>query len=124
MKKEVKKITLESLLEKKMGADTSKTKEYFSEELGGNLEFVRISPDKVSDLLGQMNRGENSEFSMYQQLAYFSCPLLQDKELIKQYNVSEPFEIIYKVLNNNIAEIYEIGTLLIGWYGFNLSAKK
>lgn len=121
---EVKKITLEALLEKKLGADTSKTKEYFSEELGGTIDFIRISPDKVSDLLAQMNSGQLSQYEVYQQFIYFSCSLFQNEALISKYGVSEPFEVVYKVLNDNLAEVWDMGNILMAWYGFEVSAKK
>lgn len=119
-----KKVTLESLLEAKCDIDNSKVKEYHSEQLSGIIEFVRINPEKASDLIASMNNKEISEFSMYQQLIYLSCPLFQNKDLIKKHNVAEPFEVVYKVLNNSLAEIYDIGNLLLKWYGFDIDVKK
>lgn len=120
---EKKKITPEQLLEKKLEVDANKEKEYYSEELGGLLVFNRIRPDKVSDLIGQLVAG-GSQYAVFQQLIYESCPLFKNKELILKCGVAEPFEVVNKVLNSNIAEVYEIGNMLLGWYGFKLDIKK
>jgi hypothetical protein len=117
-----KKISLEHLLEKKLGVDSSKNKEYFSEVLGGNIDLIRINPQKVADLIAAMNGGELTQYETYQQLVYFSCPLFQNKELLEKFDIVEPCEIVYKVLN--LAEVFDIGNQLIQWYGFNIGLKK
>lgn len=120
---EKKRITLEQLLEKKLDVNADKEKEYYSEELGGLLVFSRIRPDKVSDLMGQLAAG-GSQYAVYQQLIYESCPLFKNKELVLKCGVAEPFSVVDKVLSSNLAEVYEIGNMLLEWYGFKLDVKK
>lgn len=114
-----KKLTLDDLLAKELNLETSKTKEYESKELGGVIEFVRVNPEKISDCLAEMNQEKCSEFNTYQRIIHLSCPMFKDKKLIEKYNPVEPFQVVYKLLNNSIAEVYDMGNTILDWYGFD-----
>ena len=115
------KITLESLLNREIEED--KIKEYDSEQLGGIIEFKRINPEKIQDILGQINDGL-TQFKAYQWIIYLSCPLFQNEALLKKYSPPEPYEVVYPVLNKSLAEINEMGNLILEWYGFKTDIKK
>lgn len=119
-----KELTLDLLLGDKFAIESSDNIEYESKQMGVIIKFDRISPDRVSGLIEDMNSGECSQFNMYLNFIYLSCPVFHNAELIKKYNVVEPFEVVYKALKCNIAEIYDMGNQLMQWYGFIPDIKK
>ena len=65
-----------------------------------------------------MNNPESSEYEKYTQLIYLSCPIFRAKELHKDYEVENPYDIVDKVFNNQYAEVFEFGNLILRKYGF------
>ncbi|MCI8285251.1 MAG: hypothetical protein HFE90_08330 [Firmicutes bacterium] len=55
------------------------------------------------------------------QLIYESCPTLQEPELHKEVGVTDPFDIVWKLLD--ISEINELGIDLSEWMGISQSPR-
>ena len=116
-----KKLSFDDLLKQKANIDTAKTKQYFVESLDGILELEKASPQKMTELISRVNDGED-QFSVYQEMIYACCPLLRNKELLTNYEVVEPYDIVQKILT--LAEVLDLGSQIIQWYGFSIDVKK
>ena len=67
-----------------------------------------------------MNKEEVDEYEKYKELIYLSCPLFRAKELIKELEVDNPYDVVGVAFNDNYAEIFELGNRILERYGFTL----
>ena len=110
------KLTLKDLLEKDGLTEPCKL-EYESEVLGGVLAFEKINPDTITEILTSAK--ETGEmYRPYLKMIYKSCKLLRSKELAEKYApLTEPYDVVDKVFNNNIGEIFAFGNQILKAYG-------
>ena len=118
-----KKLTLEDLLDRARQRDNDKIqiREYFSEELGGNIAVTKMPLRKLTAFLDKADDGDSnaitSNLDMNIELVYKSVPMLQNKELQGAYDCVEPYDIVTKVFNDNLGEIQDITNFIMSLYG-------
>ena len=118
-----KKLTLEDLLDRARQRDNDKIqiREYFSEELGGNIAVTKMPLRKLTAFLDKADDGDSnaitSNLDMNIELVYKSVPMLQNKELQAAYDCVEPYDIVTKVFNDNLGEIQDITNFIMSLYG-------
>lgn len=112
-----KKKTLTSFLTQK-NVIKEKKLTYESEELDGIIELKKVNPSKIVNIISDASAGVETEYTTFLRLIYESVPLFKEKELIEKYPVTEPFEIVDKVFDTNLKEIYELGNQILSLYGF------
>ena len=118
-----KKLTLEDLLDRARQRDSDKIqiREYFSEELGGNIAVTKMPLRKLTAFLDKADDGDSnaitSNLDMNIELVYKSVPMLQNKELQAAYDCVEPYDIVTKVFNDNLGEIQDITNFIMSLYG-------
>lgn len=118
-----KKLTLEDLLDRARQRDNNKIqiREYFSEELGGNIAVTKMPLRKLTAFLDKADDGDSnaitSNLDMNIELVYKSVPMLQNKELQAAYDCVEPYDIVTKVFNDNLGEIQDITNFIMSLYG-------
>ena len=118
-----KKLTLEDLLDRARQRDSDKIqiREYFSEELGGNIAVTKMPLRKLTAFLDRADDGDSnaitSNLDMNIELVYKSVPMLQNKELQAAYDCVEPYDIVTKVFNDNLGEIQDITNFIMSLYG-------
>lgn len=117
------KLTLEDLLDRARQRDNDKIqiREYFSEELGGNIAVKKMPLRKLTAFLDKADDGDSnaitSNLDMNIELVYKSVPMLQNKELQAAYDCVEPYDIVTKVFNDNLGEIQDITNFIMSLYG-------
>ena len=118
-----KKLTLEDLIDRARQRDNDKIqiREYFSEELGGNIAVTKMPLRKLTAFLDKADDGDSnaitSNLDMNIELVYKSVPMLQNKELQAAYDCVEPYDIVTKVFNDNLGEIQDITNFIMSLYG-------
>ena len=118
-----KKLTLEDLIDRARQRDSDKIqiREYFSEELGGNIAVTKMPLRKLTAFLDKADDGDSnaitSNLDMNIELVYKSVPMLQNKELQAAYDCVEPYDIVTKVFNDNLGEIQDITNFIMSLYG-------
>lgn len=118
-----KKLTLEDLLDRARQRDSDKIqiREYYSEELGGNIAVTKMPLRKLTAFLDKADDGDSnaitSNLDMNIELVYKSVPMLQNKELQAAYDCVEPYDIVTKVFNDNLGEIQDITNFIMSLYG-------
>ena len=88
---------------------------YYSEFFSKKIEIEKIPASKIIEI---MNKEEGDEYEKYSQLIYVSCPLFRAKELIKELEVDNPYDVVGLAFNDNYAEIFELGNKILRRYGF------
>lgn len=125
-----KKITLEELIARKEQSQRDRLgyKEVEVKSLGGNLMIKRLPLSTVLRMLDgagdKRSALEAMEFS--KELIYKSCPMLQDKKLQSVYaeQISEPYDIVTAVFDENIGEINNVTESILGFYGLGEAEKE
>ena len=125
-----KKITLEELIARKEQGQRDKLefKEVEVKSLGGSLMLKKIPLASVLRLIDNA-RGESSlsgNLDTNKELIYKCCPLLQDKKLKEIYSeqITEPYDIVTAVLNDNVGEIAKIADKIMEFYGLDNAEKE
>lgn len=93
----------------------AETKEF---ELGGiKLKFVKPSQKEQLSIYGSMSEvnGAAELVELSTALIYDCCPDLQDTELHKMLGVTDPYDVVRKLLD--VHEIDVLGGRLMGWIG-------
>ena len=120
------KITLEKLLEKKL-ADGFKSVDVELEGLGGTLTVVKQPLTTVIRLLddgGADNESMAERMAKMAELIYTCVPIFRNKELQDKYECSEPYDVVFKVLDDNMGDIEALIDAIMGLYGMeNLKDK-
>jgi len=119
------KVTIDQLLAKKLDDNKKKTVLFKSKELGGDLEVNKIPLSKVLTLLdGSEGLSTPDAMARNFELIYECCPLLHNSDLQKSYEVVEPFDIVAKILNDNIGEINRLASTILSLYGVDFEDAK
>ena len=125
--KKLTKLTLEDLIAKKEQREASKSeyREVPVPSLGGTLTLKKLP---LSQMLGLMDAQsddagmkENLDFEV--EMIYKSCPMLQDKRLLAAYDCAEPYDIVMKVLNDNVGAAAELAAAVMDFYGMGSSIR-
>lgn len=88
---------------------------YHSNYFDRDFNIDKVSPDKVVSI---MNNTNSTEFEKYTELIYNSCSFFRAKELQRELEIDNPYDVIEAVFNDNYAEIFELGNTILKKYGF------
>ena len=112
-KSELKKLTLSDLIARKEQRESSKAdyRDIKVEALGGML----------TDQDENAGMKENLDFEV--ELIYKSCPMLQNKELQEAYGCQEPYDIVLRVLDDNVGALAELANAVLDFYGMGDSIR-
>ena len=93
--------------------------EYKSDFLGGSITVKKISPYKVTELMDKIEQGNEVTNGLKTniELIYKHCPDFQKDELIKNFECSEPYDVVLKVFDNNIGQIGDFANYILSLYG-------
>lgn len=121
-----KKLTLEDLLDRARQRDNDKMqiREYFSEELGGNVAVTKMPLKRLTAFLDKADDGDDKDvisknLEMNIELIYKSIPMLQNKELQAAYDCAEPYDIVTKIFNENGGEIQDLANFVLSLNGMH-----
>jgi hypothetical protein len=114
----MKKVTIESILKKKSILKEIKTEPFYSKFFDGEIEIENISPSKILEIVQNANPDEPLRAD--HELIYACCPVFRSKELLEEYEVQDPIDIISKIYGNNIIEPSELAKHILKRYGFYL----
>ena len=108
---------------KKALADKDKFKvaTYHSDMLEGDIEIHKIPVDKVFELIDIEDDSMIGQYKANCELIYECVPAFHDSELIAAYECVEPYDVVSKVFNDNMAEITKLIQIILGLYGLNNS---
>lgn len=106
-------ISITDVLEqKKLRKDYSS---YHSEMFNKDFKIDKIKP---STIVAIMNDSESDEYEKYAKLLYNSCSFFRSKELQRECEAENPYDVVPEVFGDNYAEIFEFGNLILEKYGF------
>lgn len=114
-----KKLTIEQLIGARSNREKFATKDIYVESLGG---MVTISKCKYDVILGAMDRltkdsNMTSMLDVFKELLYKSIAIFRNDELLKAYEIAEPFDIVTELLE--LGEIMTLGNEVLKLYGFD-----
>lgn len=126
-KSELKKLTLSDLIARKEQRESSKAdyRDIKVEALGGMLTLKKLPLSQVLTMLDDQDENagmkENLDFEV--ELIYKSCPMLQNKELQEAYGCQEPYDIVLRVLDDNVGALAELANAVLDFYGMGDSIR-
>ena len=126
-KAELKKLTLSDLIARKEQRESSKAeyRDIKVEALGGILTLKKLPLSQVLTMLDDQDENagmkENMDFEV--ELIYKSCPMLQNKELQEAYGCQEPYDIVLRVLDDNVGALAELANAVLDFYGMGDSIR-
>lgn len=126
-KDELKKLTLSDLIARKEQRESSKAdyRDIKVEALGGMLTLKKLPLSQVLTMLDDQDENagmkENLDFEV--ELIYKSCPMLQNKELQEAYGCQEPYDIVLRVLDDNVGALAELANAVLDFYGMGDSIR-
>lgn len=116
------KITLDALIERASQSerDKRKYKEFDSKELGGVVMLQRPALSKVTALIDRIESDDITTSEVVEankELVYNCWPMVQDKKLQDAYDCTEPFDIVLKVLDDNVGELNKMAEMALSMFG-------
>ena len=122
MEKNIERITKEALIARAQQSKDSKTKyaDYYCKPLGAKLTIKKLSVTRMCQIM-DMAEGDTMEagLELNKQMIYESIPLLQDKEIQDAYECAEPYDIVLKVLDDDMGEMQRLCEKILSIYGMN-----
>lgn len=126
-KAELKKLTLSDLIARKEQREAGRTdyRDVKVEALDGMLTLKKLPLSQVLTMLDDQDENagmkENLDFEV--ELIYKSCPMLQNKELQEAYGCQEPYDIVLRVLDDNVGALAELASAVLDFYGMGDSIR-
>ena len=126
-KAELKKLTLSDLIARKEQREAGRIdyRDVKVEALDGALTLKKLPLSQVLTMLDDQNENasmkENLDFEV--ELIYKSCPMLQNKELQEAYGCQEPYDIVLRVLDDNVGALAELASAVLDFYGMGDSIR-
>ena len=126
-KAELTKLTLSDLIARKEQREAGRTdyRDVKVEVLDGALTLKKLPLSQVLTMLDDQNENagmkENLDFEV--ELIYKSCPMLQNKELQEAYGCQEPYDIVLRVLDDNVGALAELASAVLDFYGMGDSIR-
>lgn len=120
----MKKITIEDVFQQK---NIKKETEMFfdSETLGGRIDFEKIQPDKVLDILQDTGKGLMSAHDANLYLIYLSVPMFRNAELLEKFEIKDsPYKVIDAIFKSDVLEITTFADKILTLYGFQAQKVK
>lgn len=116
-KNEIKKVSLEQLIKKKLERDGKKmaTKEVYVESLGGNITVNNPSDTAKIDFADKTKTGSYVDMmEAYTKLIYDCCPMLHSKELQESIEIDYPYDTVKAIFDTD--EIASIGVKVLNFF--------
>ena len=112
------KIQLEDLLNRNM-KEGFESKDVYVKGLGGELTVIHQPLPTVLRLMDDIkdNATLSTVMDAMVQLIYNCVPLFKNKDLQAKYECAEPTDVVYKVLNDSVEDITELGEAILAMYG-------
>lgn len=127
-KEAMKKLTLDALIARKEQRDSVKTefRDVPVECLGGTLTIKKLPLSQMLTLLDRQddNAGLKENLDFETELIYRSCPMFQDRHLQEVYECAEPYDIVMKVLDDNIGAVGDLTAAILDFYGMGDSVRE
>lgn len=120
----MKKISIEDILKQKK---VNKEVEMFydSETLGGRIDFERIQPDKVLDILQDTGKGLMSAHDANLYLIYLSVPMFRNADLLAEYEIKDsPYKVVDEIFKHDVMETTTFADKILTLYGFQAQRVK
>ncbi len=120
-----KKITFEQLIRRREQREEEKSKviEIYVESMDGTLLFNKLSEDEILNIYDETDtKNTSSLIESARKIIYLSCPLLQDKKLLGELGVVDPFDVP-KILFD-LKETEYIGSKLFEFNGLSKAITK
>ena len=115
-----KKLTLEELIAKaeQRKADKTEYRNVYVKELDGTLTLKKIPLARYVSLFDDRDANSASDsVDLQKDLIYASCPMLHDKALQDAYGCTEPSDIVFALLNDNLDAVRELSDAITEFYG-------
>lgn len=115
----VKMVSLEQLIKKKLEKDGKKTatKEIFVESLNANIVVKNPSDEQRLKFKDIGNTGSYVDImKAYSNLVYDCCPMLHSKELQDSIDVVYPYDTVTAIFD--IDEVAEIGVKVLNFFDY------
>lgn len=87
---------------------------FHSQIFDKDFKIDKIKPSVITDIM----KTDDEEYEKYKQLIYNSCSFFRQKELLKEFDCEIPYDVVSELLEDNYAEIFEFGNLILKKYGF------
>ena len=109
-------LTTEMILAKK-GLIEQAPAPFYSELFDADIIIENNHAQSVTDIIRRIASGNDDETYAYSRLIYENCPIFRDKELIKQYEVDDPYLLPKTVYGANVIEFLMLGNHILSAYG-------
>lgn len=116
-----KKLTIELLMGRRQKKEKFMFKEVFIPSLEGTVTIKKCDYNVVLKAMDSISKdgGMSNIVDTFKELIYKSTPLFSNGDLLKEYEVAEPFDIVTELLDlgevvnlgNEILQLYGLGTL-------------
>lgn len=114
-KENAKKATFKDLIAKKLKKEEVKfkTKDIYVRSMDATLTFTNPSDDLIVDIMDQIGEGKETGkmVAAFKNLIYLCCDMLQDTELHKEIEATDPFDTVDKIFD--LVDVLEIGSELM-----------
>jgi len=110
-------VTTEMILAKK-GLIEKAPDPFYSDLFGGDIVVENTHGREFAEVLASIaNNGD--ETYAYSRLMYENCPIFRNKELIKAYEVEDPYLLAKTIYGANVVEFLQLGNYILNVYGAN-----
>lgn len=112
------KLTSDELIERARQSklDRVELKEVYLNSIDGAVLVKKIPLKEISNFLDGI---EDDYFDTTIEMIYTCVPIFQNKELIELFEVTQPYEVVAYILNDNMSDIKALSNAILDFYGFN-----
>lgn len=110
-------VTTEMILAKK-GLIEKAPDPFYSDLFGGDIVVENTHAREFAQVLSNIANGSDEVYE-YSRLIYENCPIFRNKDLIKAYEIDDPYLLPKTIYGTNIVELLELGNYISGIYGAN-----
>lgn len=113
------KLTIEKLIAMKSKKDSFAFKDVTIASLGGQVTIKKCKYDVILKVMDSISKDDNTSnlIEAFKELIYKSTPIFSSEELLKAYDVTEPFDIVTEILE--LGEIITLGNEILSLYGLD-----
>lgn len=104
------KLKLEHLIEKKIEKESNQIKEIEITSLNKSIVIEKLSLRKIGEIMQEASE-QNDIIETYANLAFYSIPLLREREVQNKFDLDYPKQIVEKIFN--FKEITEIAISIL-----------
>ena len=91
---------------------------FYSDLFGGDIVVENTHAREFAQVLSNIANGSDEVYE-YSRLIYENCPIFRNKDLIKAYEIDDPYLLPKTIYGTNIVELLELGNYISGIYGAN-----